>query len=546
MARIVSPPTAAAPAAPRTPGAHAWRGGLCLGVAFAGAVQAAPPPPGPQAAPASAPAGSAPSQPASSLPAPPIPAVPMPASSQPSPAQPSPAQPSPAQPAQAGPAQSAPQSESQAAARPDSGQPDSAQADSTQPDSTQPDSTQPDSGFDLRYLSGSARQADLSRFARAGEVAPGRYRLDLRVNGAFAIREEIEFRSAQPDAPAQPCLGGALLRRLGVDLPAAADEPECIDLAGRIAHAAVQVDFAELALDLSVPQAALRRSARGAVAPELWQSGENALVLGYSYSASRLRGDDGDYESNYLGVELGANLGRWQYHQRGALSWADGESRRWDTQAAYVERALPAWSGRLQLGRATAGDPTLGVYGFRGARLVKDERMVPDSLRGYAPVVRGTAYSNAVVEIRQRGSLLYRANVAPGPFEIDDLYAASNGGDLDVAVIEADGRVAQFRVANASNPQLRRAGSLGYEFVLGQVDETALSQRPGVAQASAQYGFSNVFTGYAGGLVSRGYRSAVLGAAWNTDWGAFSLDANPVRIDGLGSALRWRGGTGVL
>ncbi|QQQ01310.1 fimbria/pilus outer membrane usher protein [Lysobacter enzymogenes] len=502
----MSPPSAAAPAAPKTPSARAWRGGLCLGIAFAGAVQAAQPQPGPQAS-----AASAPSQPAS------LPAPPAPASSQPSPAQPAQAAPAQAGPAQTGPAQAAAQTESQAAA-------------------------QPDSGFDLRYLSGSARQADLSRFARAGEVAPGRYRLDVRVNGAFAVREEIEFRSAQPDAPAQPCLGGALLRRLGVDLPAAADEPECIDLAGRIPHAAVQVDFAELALDLSVPQAALRRSARGAVAPELWQSGENALVLGYSYSASRLRGDDGDYESNYLGVELGANLGRWQYHQRGSLSWADGESRRWDTQAAYVERALPAWSGRLQLGRATAGDPTLGVYGFRGARLVKDERMVPDSLRGYAPVVRGTAYSNAVVEIRQRGSLLYRANVAPGPFEIDDLYAASNGGDLEVAVIEADGRVAQFRVANASNPQLRRAGSLGYEFVLGQVDETALSERPGVAQASAQYGFSNVFTGYAGGLVSRGYRSAVLGAAWNTDWGAFSLDANPVRIDGLGSALRWRGG----
>ena len=410
------------------------------------------------------------------------------------------------------------------------------------PKTPTPPQAQPAPEFDLRYLSGSARQADLSRFARAGDVAPGRYRLDLRVNGAFAVREEIEFRSGQPETPAQPCLNGPLLRRLGIDLPARADEAECIDLPGRIESAAVQVDFAELALDLSVPQAALRRSARGAVAPELWQGGENALVLGYSYSASRLRGDDGDYESSFLGVDFAANLGPWQYHQRGALSWADGESPRWDTQAAYVERALPAWSGRLQLGRATAGDQSLSVYGFRGARLIKDERMVPDSLRGYAPVVRGTAYSNAVVEIRQRGSLLYRSNVAPGPFEIDDLYAVSNGGDLEVSVIEADGRVAQFRVDNASNPQLRRAGSLGYEFVLGQVEEAVLSERPGVAQASMQYGFSNAFTGYGGSLLSRGYRSAVLGAAWNTGWGAFSLDANPVRIDGLGSARRWRGG----
>lgn len=396
--------------------------------------------------------------------------------------------------------------------------------------------------FDLRYLSGSAREADLSRYARAGEVPPGRYRIDLRVNGALALREEIEFRRMTPDAPAQPCLSATLLQRLGVALPAHDGADDCVDLPGRIEHAAVQVDFAELSLDVSVPQAALRRSARGAVAPELWQRGEDALLLGYSYSQNRMRTRDGDYDSAYLGVEFGANLGDWQYRQRSSLSWADGDARRWDTQSAYAQRALPHWSGRLQLGRASAGDPSLGVYGFRGARLVKDERMVPDSLRGYAPVVRGTASSNAVIEIHQRGNLLYRSNLAPGPFEIDDLYAAGNGGDLEVSVIEADGRVARFRVANASNPQLRRAGSLGYEFVLGQVEEGSLDRHPGVAQASVQYGFSNAFTGYGGTLLSSGYRSAVIGAAWNTRWGAFSLDANPVRADGFGSAVRWRGG----
>ncbi|WP_441334811.1 fimbria/pilus outer membrane usher protein [Lysobacter sp. CA199] len=396
--------------------------------------------------------------------------------------------------------------------------------------------------FDLRYLSGSARDADLSRYARAGEVPPGRYRIDVRVNGAFALREEIEFRRMAADAPAQPCLSAIFLRRLGVDLHERDGTSECVDLPRSIEQAAVQVDFTELSLDVSVPQAALRRSARGSVAPELWQRGNDALLLGYSYSQNRMRTDAGDFDSAYLGLELGANLGDWQYRQRSALTWDDGDPRQWNTQAAYLQRALPRWSGRLQLGRASAGDATLGVYGFRGARLVKDERMVPDSLRGYAPVVRGTAFSNAVVEVHQRGSLLYRSNVAPGPFEIDDLYAAGNGGDLDVSVIEADGRVARFRVANASNPQLRRAGSLGYEFVLGQVEESSLRRHPGVAQASMQYGFSDAFTGYGGALSSSGYTSAVIGTAWNTPWGAFSLDANPVRADGFGSALRWRGG----
>ena len=407
------------------------------------------------------------------------------------------------------------------------------------PASSEPPAT---SEFDLRFLSGSARQADLSRYARAGEVAPGRYRLDIHLNGGFAMREEIEFRSPQPGAAAQPCLAAALLLRMGIDLPGADDDGACVELARRIAQAAVNVDFAELRLDLSVPQASLRRGARGAVAPGLWQRGERALLLGYSYSASRLRSDAGDFDSSYLGAEFGANRGAWQYRQRGALTHADGEPMRWGTQAAYLQRSLSAWSGRLQIGQASAGNASLGLYGFVGARLAKDERMVPDSLRGYAPVVRGTAYSNAVVEIRQRDSLLYRSNVAPGPFEIDDLYAAGNGGDLEVAVLEADGRVARFRVANAYNPQLRRAGSLGYEFVLGRVEESSIDAHPAVAQASAQYGFSNAFTGYGGVLLSEGYRSVVLGTAWNTPLGAVSLDANRVGGVGVDAATRWRAG----
>lgn len=396
--------------------------------------------------------------------------------------------------------------------------------------------------FDLRFLSDSARNRDLSRLTDGGDVPPGRFRIDVHVNGVFMAREEIEFARVHPGEPAQPCLSGALLRRLGVRLPDDVADDACVDLGQRIEQASLQVDFAELAIHLGVPQAALRRDARGAVDRTLWQVGEDALMLGYSYNRYRTSGIHGGSDTAYLGVELGANLGRWQYRQRGAMLWSDDDPGRWISQSAYLQRALPRWSGRLQLGHAIAGDASLGAYGFRGLRVSKDERMVPDAMRGYAPVVRGAAASQAVVEIRQRGNLIHRRSVAPGPFAFDDLYVAGNGGDLDVAVIEADGAAHRYRVANASNPQLRRAGSLGYEFVLGQVQERMLEKRPTVAQASLQYGFSNAVTGYGAALASEGYTSLVLGSAVNTGWGALSIDANPVRSDASGSAVRWRAG----
>jgi hypothetical protein len=39
--------------------------------------------------------------------------------------------------------------------------------------------------------------------------------------------------------------------------------------------------------------------------------------------------------------------------------------------------------------------------------------MLPYSQRGYAPVIRGVASSNAVVSVRQNGYLIYQQNVAP-------------------------------------------------------------------------------------------------------------------------------------
>ena len=47
---------------------------------------------------------------------------------------------------------------------------------------------------------------------------------------------------------------------------------------------------------------------------------------------------------------------------------------------------------------------------------------MPDSQRGYAPVVRGIAQTNARVRIEQNGSLIYETTVPPGEFAIDDIY----------------------------------------------------------------------------------------------------------------------------
>ena len=92
-------------------------------------------------------------------------------------------------------------------------------------------------------------------------------------------------------------------------------------------------------------------------------------------------------------------------------------------------------------------------------RLSTDDQMLPDSLRGYAPVVRGVANSNAKVKISQNGVTLYETTVSPGPFQINDLYPTGYGGDLRVSVLEADGSEHTFTVHYAAVLLSLRPGS---------------------------------------------------------------------------------------
>ncbi len=76
---------------------------------------------------------------------------------------------------------------------------------------------------------------------------------------------------------------------------------------------------------------------------------------------------------------------------------------------------------------------------FRGAQLASDDDMLPDSLRGYAPVIRGIARTNAQVIVKQNGYTIYQSYVSPGAFEIADMYPTGSSGDFDVTIKEADG-----------------------------------------------------------------------------------------------------------
>ena len=72
----------------------------------------------------------------------------------------------------------------------------------------------------------------------------------------------------------------------------------------------------------------------------------------------------------------------------------------------------------LTLGQQYGSGQFFSTLPYLGLSLQTDERMRPDSMRGYAPVIRGTAQTNAKVSIQQNGREIYQINVAPGPLKL--------------------------------------------------------------------------------------------------------------------------------
>lgn len=114
--------------------------------------------------------------------------------------------------------------------------------------------------------------------------------------------------------------------------------------------------------------------------------------------------------------------------------------------------------------------------------------MLPQSMRGFAPVVRGVANSTALLSIRQGGVLLHESTVPPGPFEIEDMYASGINQDLQVSLREADGSVRSFTIPYQAAPLALRPGAHRFELNGGVWRDGQGDTGPGSSKAAGSRG----------------------------------------------------------
>ncbi|CNK64680.1 fimbria/pilus outer membrane usher protein [Yersinia alsatica] len=407
--------------------------------------------------------------------------------------------------------------------------------------------------FDESLFLGTKFASGLDQLNKENSVTAGSYdAVDVLVNNRPLKRMTIKFVKNADSSEVYPCLSDEFLTAAGIELtnkdniapqksPTAEAEStpsdsmpssteQCAPLAERVKGASFHFDQAKLRLELSIPQALLQKRPRGFIERSEWEEGEKLAFVNYSANfyrsdtKSQLQNSTSDYA--FMGLKSGLNLGLWQIRQQSNVRYSDnnnGSDTQWNNIRTYLQRPIPQLDSQLTLGETFTDSTLFGTMSFRGAKMATDQRMWPESMRGFAPEVRGVASTNARVIIRQNGREIYETNVAPGPFVINDLYSTTSQGDLNVEVIEANGSRSTFTVPFSAVPDSMRPGVSRYSAVVGESrDFTDIDNY--FTDFTYERGLTNQLTANSGLRLAKDYTAVLAGGVLGTPIGAFGLN----------------------
>ncbi|WP_394564284.1 fimbrial biogenesis outer membrane usher protein [Pantoea sp. SGAir0180] len=352
---------------------------------------------------------------------------------------------------------------------------------------------------------------------------PGRYDVDLYLNGKFQRSTSVDIVRA--GRALSVCLPLSFYQAFGVKAHylTALKAKDCARPDALLTGASVNVNTGSLRVDVTVPQAMRVQRPVGYIAPENLTAG---TTMGFvNYNLNQFYSDYKNaqrFESTYLGINSGINVGMWRFRQQGNFTH-DEVGNRWQSARAWVQRALPSLRSEAGIGELFSNGDLFTAVSFNGVSLDSDDRMLPDSVRGYAPLVRGVANSNARVTVWQGKQRIYQTTVPPGPFTINDLSPVSYGGDLSVEVQESDGSLHRFSVPYAVLPQSLRPGRTDYNFAAGKVRD--YSKANTFTELTVRHGLSNAITLNGGVRLGERYHAVLAGGVWASDIGAVGFNS---------------------
>ncbi|HBW1081803.1 fimbria/pilus outer membrane usher protein [Klebsiella pneumoniae] len=371
-----------------------------------------------------------------------------------------------------------------------------------------------------------AQNVDLTQFKYGNPLRPGAYKSQVYINEKDSGESTFSIVKGKQNDAYEICVTKDFFNILSlknISWDGTKDKNTCMNLSTISRSITWNYKSEDNILYVSIPQELQVVRYKGSINPANIDSGVPAVVLRYTANSyeSNYRNETSNY--TYVGIDSSLRISGWNlYHQANFQS--NNNSSSWENITTYAEKALFNQQSTLRIGKGWSDGTYFDSLNFTGVKLATDQRMLPSSRRGFAPVISGVAHTNARVTVTQNGVQIYEATVPPGNFSFSDLYPTNAGTDLIVTINEADGRKNTYTVPYSSIPGMVRNGALYYDFYAGQIDESGVHGHPEFSQLLMQYGFNNTLSIYAGLSVANDYFAILYGNAFNTSLGALSID----------------------
>lgn len=368
--------------------------------------------------------------------------------------------------------------------------------------------------LDMSFIQGGGGVNPEVWAALNGNYAPGRYLVDLSLNGKESGKQILDVT---PEDSKELCLSEAWLTKAGVYVSAdyfreGYDATRQCYVLTKAPSVKVDFDVSTQSLALSIPQKGLVKMPENVD----WDYGTSAFRMNYNANANTGRNNTSAFGS----ADLKANIGHWVVSSSATASTGDGGENSATINMFTASRAIRLLSADLLVGKTSTGDSMLGSTGTYGVSLSRNNSMKPGSL-GYTPVFSGIANGPSRVTLTQNGRLLYSEMVPAGPFSITDVPLYTSG-DVTMKVTGEDGREqTQVFPLAVMNGQLS-PGEHEFNLAAGLPDDDS-DMDGAVFAASYGYGLENL-TLRTGLVFNQDWKGASAGMVVGLGWlGAVSV-----------------------
>ena len=309
-----------------------------------------------------------------------------------------------------------------------------------------------------------------SYFAEEARFMPGQTTVTLKVNGQNKGRTLAHFQRQ-----GELCFDKSLMEHAHIRIPSDYQEG-CYDYLKLHPQTVVKADPGQEMIELVIPPEEIAQP--GKTVTDFAMEG-TAAVLNYSAMSSRNEYSGGSSTWSQAQLEGGVNVAGWLLRTNQLLSQSEGQFNSENSQT-YLQRTFVNLRTTAQLGEVGMNNGLLQGTSLYGVSLSPESGL--DAQQSMVRVSGIANTSQARVEIRQQGTLVYSTLVPVGPFTLTDVALRNYTSDLSVTVVETDGTQHSYTIP--ASLYLQRLGNpAGLFLAFGQVSDD-YNKKPLVLSAS--------------------------------------------------------------